>query len=95
MRAADPFLQPGDVAAERLLRHIQPPGRPAEMRLLGDGQEVAQQPDLESCAHPPYCVRSLTTPTTVAFGRSKLTVRNRPGDSSTLDGLAWSRWPES
>ena len=36
--------------AERWLRHVQPPSRPAEMQLLGHCNEIAQMTELD--AHP-------------------------------------------
>jgi hypothetical protein len=46
-------LQPADVAAERLLRHVQPGRGASEMQLFGDGHEVAQQAQVELPRHPP------------------------------------------
>jgi hypothetical protein len=40
-------LEPADLAADRLLRDVQPLRRPGEAQLLGDRDEVAQGPDLE------------------------------------------------
>jgi hypothetical protein len=40
-------LEPGYVAAERLLRDEEPGRRPAEVKVLGHGDEVPQQPRAE------------------------------------------------
>jgi predicted MFS family arabinose efflux permease len=46
-RGADLILQPTDVSAQRLLRHIEPVRRAGEVQLLGDGDERAEQSEVE------------------------------------------------
>jgi hypothetical protein len=57
---AELLLEPSDVAAERLLRHVQPRGGAGEMQLLGDRHEVAKQAHVQLPYHPPGTIRRLT-----------------------------------
>jgi len=50
---AEPALQAADVAAERLLGHVQPCRGPGEMQLLGHRHERAQDPRVQLVRHPP------------------------------------------
>ena len=40
------LLQVGDRPGQRGLRHVEPPGRKADMLLLGRGEEIAEMPEL-------------------------------------------------
>jgi hypothetical protein len=45
-------LEAADVAAERLLGHVQAGGGAAEVELLGDRHEVAEQAQIQLVGHP-------------------------------------------
>jgi hypothetical protein len=47
-------LQPGDVAAEGLLSHVQPRSGAGEVQLLGDRHEMAQQAQVKLARHRPH-----------------------------------------
>ena len=45
-------LQPGDVAAQRLLGNVEASGGPPEVQLVGHGDEAAQQPRMDVGHNP-------------------------------------------
>ena len=51
-RLAELGLEAADLLGERRLRDVKPRGGSAEMPLLGDGDEVAQMPELHDSAWP-------------------------------------------
>ena len=46
-------LQPGNVAAEGLLGHVQSGGGTGEVQFLGDRHELAQEAQVQLARHPP------------------------------------------
>jgi hypothetical protein len=95
-------LQQPDLVAQRGLRHVQPLGRPAEVQLLGDGDEVAQVAELHrgaslagtprrAAVQPTAGARLRAPDSSAARSASSATASERSMSSAVCAALMWLR----